>query len=290
MKESTTDFYAALFPVNRQEGDSALRQAQMIMLRMLKVVDHICRKHGIRYWLCSGTLLGAVRHKGFIPWDDDLDISMMREDYERFIRVAPEEFPDDMFLQTKETDPSFLSLPIYCKIRDEKTTIQTQDTEYKGEHNGLFVDLFVLDKYPVKTSSFRWQWMLKKYFYTLCYGYYSKSFRPQNKMRKILSWFHPVFVFLMKDYKKRVKPILDRNRQLDDDARAGFTLDIMFMHLFMYKDIFPLKETEFEDGRFFIPNNSDRYLRVCIGDDYMTPPPESQRRCGHLEGDLFWDK
>ena len=73
------------------------------MLRILKVVDHICRRHQIPYWLCSGTLLGAVRHGGFIPWDDDLDIAMLREDYERFLAVAGCELPPDMFLQTKET-------------------------------------------------------------------------------------------------------------------------------------------------------------------------------------------
>ena len=106
---SVVDF-SKLYPDNRQEGETVLRQAQLVMLRMLKIIDYICRKHDISYWMCSGTLLGAVRHKGFIPWDDDLDICMIREDYERFVKIAVNEFPEDMMLQTRETDPHYLSL------------------------------------------------------------------------------------------------------------------------------------------------------------------------------------
>ncbi|MEO3238618.1 LicD family protein, partial [Parabacteroides distasonis] len=101
-----TDFQS-IFPDIRETGETPLRQAQLVMLRMLKIIDYICRKHDLRYWLCSGTLLGAVRHQGFIPWDDDLDICMLREDYNRFIQIAPLEFPTDIFLQTQETDPSY---------------------------------------------------------------------------------------------------------------------------------------------------------------------------------------
>ena len=93
---SVVDF-SKLYPDNRQEGETVLRQAQLVMLRMLKIIDYICRKHDISYWMCSGTLLGAVRHKGFIPWDDDLDICMIREDYERFVcnpkRTSGDWFP-----------------------------------------------------------------------------------------------------------------------------------------------------------------------------------------------------
>ena len=117
-----TDFQS-IFPDIRETGETPLRQAQLVMLRMLKIIDYICRKHDLRYWLCSGTLLGAVRHQGFIPWDDDLDICMLREDYNRFIQIAPLEFPTDIFLQTQETDPSYDYLPLPCKVRDKNSLI-----------------------------------------------------------------------------------------------------------------------------------------------------------------------
>ena len=85
---------------------SLLRRQQERMLEILCEIDRICKKHGIRYWLSSGTLIGAARHGGFIPWDDDLDIEMMREDYDRLMMVFPGELPATMALQTHDTDPT----------------------------------------------------------------------------------------------------------------------------------------------------------------------------------------
>ena len=84
--------------------DLSLRDAQMLMVEILEDVHNLCEKHGLKYFLDGGTLIGAVRHKGFIPWDDDIDIGMPREDYEKFIEIAKKELPDNLFLQTFETD------------------------------------------------------------------------------------------------------------------------------------------------------------------------------------------
>ena len=82
--------------------DEKLKQLQATMLEMLKLVDKICRENDIKYSLCSGTLLGAVRHKGFIPWDDDLDIRMTRDNYDKFLAVWDEIKPEGYALQNKE--------------------------------------------------------------------------------------------------------------------------------------------------------------------------------------------
>ena len=86
--EQTTRFFNEKFPDNRAEGTTTLKQAQRVMLRMLKIIDYICQQHDIQYWLEGGTLLGAIRDKGFISWDDDLDISMPRAAYIKFIEAA----------------------------------------------------------------------------------------------------------------------------------------------------------------------------------------------------------
>ena len=78
--------------------ETRIKQVQAANLKVLKAVDHICRKHGIHYLLDAGTLIGAVRHKGFIPWDDDVDIAFMRKDYEHFIKVAKKELPEGIHL------------------------------------------------------------------------------------------------------------------------------------------------------------------------------------------------
>ena len=81
-----------------------LRRAQLKQLSILEEIDRICRKHSIRYWLDGGSLLGAVRHGGFIPWDDDIDIAMPLEDMQRFVEIAPKELREGLRLQTPETE------------------------------------------------------------------------------------------------------------------------------------------------------------------------------------------
>ena len=95
---------------------SQLRECQLKQLSILKEVDRICRKYNLIYWLDGGTLLGAIRHKGFIPWDDDLDIAMPIDDFEKFKKIVQKELPESLFFQTKETDPS--TPHHFAKIRD----------------------------------------------------------------------------------------------------------------------------------------------------------------------------
>ena len=86
---------------------SLLRRQQHRMLEMVVELDRVCRKHNIPYFLYGGTLLGAVRHNGFIPWDDDLDVGLLREDYLRLLKVLPEELPSHIVLQSNDTDPNY---------------------------------------------------------------------------------------------------------------------------------------------------------------------------------------
>ena len=113
-------YFDDLFPDVRENFEPGMRQCQMVMLRMLKIVDHLCAKHNISYFLNGGTLLGAIRHKGFIPWDDDLDIGMTRANYEKFVKLAVPELPYDIFFQSDETDKHFPACHIIeAKLRDK---------------------------------------------------------------------------------------------------------------------------------------------------------------------------
>lgn len=115
---------------------------EMLMLTLFEI-DRICKKHNIKYFLAGGTLLGAVRHGGFIPWDDDADIMMLREDYERFVKIAPLEFSNQYFLQTVETDKNN---HFFSKVRINNTVCATKFTkQFKELNNGFFVDIFPHD-------------------------------------------------------------------------------------------------------------------------------------------------
>lgn len=124
-----------------------LRACQLKQLGILEEVDRICRKHHIPYWLDGGTLLGAVRHGGFIPWDDDIDLGMLLPDLQRFVEVAPAELSESLFLQTPESDP--LNKEPIIKIRDLNSLyIEAGDTFDVSYEKGLFLDIFPFIPYP----------------------------------------------------------------------------------------------------------------------------------------------
>ena len=129
-----------------------LRKLQLTELEILREIKRVCLENGIHFFLCSGTFLGAVRHQGFIPWDDDLDIGMLREDYERFCRLAPEKLSPDFCLQNWHTDSAY-ALP-FGKVR-KRNTLLVERKSIQLEENGIYVDVFPFDFAPASLSEQR---------------------------------------------------------------------------------------------------------------------------------------
>ena len=123
-----------------------LRKLQLTQLEILKVFDRICKEKDLQYSLYAGTLLGAVRHKGFIPWDDDIDVCMSREHYDRFLQIWDEVHPDGYILQNKEIEPAFTQS--FSKIRKDHTTFLQDQKEAGKYHTGIFLDVFPIDRIP----------------------------------------------------------------------------------------------------------------------------------------------
>ena len=123
--------------------DKKRKKVWAVALNLLEQLDIVCKKHNIPYYIYYGTLLGAVRHKGFIPWDDDIDVVMFREDYERFQKIAPTEFKEPYFFQSTYTDRM---LWFFSKIRDSRTT--AIEFSKKNLNQGMFIDIFPLDDVP----------------------------------------------------------------------------------------------------------------------------------------------
>ncbi|NEW60801.1 LicD family protein [Sulfurovum sp. bin170] len=245
-----------------------LREAQLIMLEMLVEFDRICKKHNLQYWLDSGTLLGAVRHKGFIPWDDDIDLSMPLEDYSKFIQIAQDELPDSIFFQTTKTDGSF---PFdYIKLRSQKAEIvefheKDRDVAY---HQGVFVDIFPMLTIP--NSEFHQQFYMD--IFKLIRSVSSVSLHtPEGKNRPLeREKLIATLALMHQGWQKEDSKIIYGGEM--PDVAAWFD----------YQSIFPLKKMEFEGLEFSVPNDPDHYLGAIYSFDYMELPP-LDKRATHAE-------
>ena len=232
---------------------SPLRRQQMVMLEMVTLLDKICKKHGIPYFLYGGTLLGAIRHNGFIPWDDDLDVGLMRKDYLRLLKVLPGELPSHIVLQTNKTDKNYFNF--FAKLRDTRSLIDEGGYDRAFTYRGIFIDIFPFDRLQLPLQQLK----LQSYAYTL--------FRAGNgnpsSLRKIrmLTWFNRNISF----------PVLRCISRLTGGKTLTYDLGIPFHIVYDEKDIFPLTTHEFEGVELSVPGNSDHMLRSQFG-DYMRLP------------------
>lgn len=231
---------------------STLRIAQLQMLDILKCVDKICRKYNIPYWLSSGTLLGAVRHGGFIPWDDDLDIEMLKEDYEKLIPILKQELPTDYMLQDNTTEKNYPFL--FAKVRSNKSQIK-ESFIYKLKNEGLYIDIFPLEK------SFYCLFKLSAVLYhNFCIKLYKHKY-----IFYLNRFIHTQIIF----------PFFRILSKLHKSDTIRHTYGIGFLKARQKSDIFPLSEIRFEDSLFYAPKNSDTYLKRIYG-DYMNLPNNIQ--------------
>jgi lipopolysaccharide cholinephosphotransferase len=258
--------------------DLSLREAQMFMVDILKGMHELCEKHGLRYFLDAGTLIGAVRHKGFIPWDDDVDIGMPREDYNRFLEIAKKELPDHLFLQTFETDEYYDVYPVPCKVRYNNTLLFEKDAIYDNHkmHNGIYIDVFPYDSLPKSKFVYKIQ-------RTISYNIL-KSFKRIRDIPEKLSFKNRItftfyrLVVKMFPNKRRLKLFTFLVSWNDPNSEyIGYGVDTYWSeYIYKKSDYFDLAKLEFEGQYFYVPKNYDAILTQLYG-DYMTMPKEEDR-------------
>lgn len=253
-------------------------------LQILIEFIRVCKKHGLKYYLFGGSALGAVRHQGFIPWDDDVDVCMPRPDFDKLMKLA-DEFEEPYFLQNPKTDRGYTYT--LAKLRDSSTTyVETVFSRHNINH-GIFIDIFPLDGMSKRKNAKRARGPKPYLLWVLWWFTYLGNFWRKPNWRK-LHWtilgylcsiiFLPFNIFnwmakLINAWAKRIK--------WDDATLVG-----PYLTMYYNRDSFPKHyfgegvEATFEGIKVIIPSRYDEYLTQIYG-DYMKLPPESKQKGHH---------
>ena len=257
-----------------------LRKLQLVQLDIAKEINRVCEENDIRCFLCCGSFLGAVRHQGFIPWDDDFDLGMLREDYEKFCRIAPEKLGAEYCLQNWHTDPAY-ALP-FAKVRKRGTLLLEKKSVQLAE-NGIYVDIFPFDYAPeTEKDQNKMAWKLVQLFRMKLM---KSGMRPWIENGRI-HWvkrigFLPYQILAMLTTHQQLI------RHFEKTARSVKTGDLLcrqraWSKLDCYRRAWceELVPYSFEGEYFLGPKEYDAFLSSIFG-DYMTPPPEGTREDRH---------
>lgn len=256
-----------------------LRKVQLVQLEIAKDIKRVCEENGIDYYLTAGSCLGAVRHKGFIPWDDDLDIGMLRDQYEKFCRIAPQKLDPKYCFQNWDIDEHH-AIP-FGKVRKNGTVYQ-ESKAVAGGNNGIYVDIIVYDNVPVNNVS----WHLLKLYILERIILMKCNYRPWREEDRI-NWDSRLFYlpfqflsiffshsFLTKKFEKIAKSV--------DKSSGKVYTQLGERNFYCFKRSWMAQTVEaiFEDTTFRIPAQYHEYMTAGYG-DYMQLPPEGQRENRH---------
>lgn len=255
-----------------------LRRLQLMELEALKEVERVCSVLGLHFFLVGGSALGAVRHNGFIPWDDDIDIGFYREEYEVFIKEAPKVLDSKYYLETYETNiDHFLC---YGKICINGTTYLQPNLVHRDVHPGIFLDVFAIDAVP----NGKWGRFRQKYATLAAYFFLRKE--PMTRLGKAVHWFSRVLIrILPKKTMHRIGIWFDRRASRYRREACDCVANLYGMAMYD-KEVMPKEYVGtprphiFEDMQCAIPEQYDQYLTHVYG-NYMEYPPEEERYSKH---------
>lgn len=261
-----------------------LAQLQKIEMDIVRDFVRICKEHNLVYFGYAGTGIGALRHKGYIPWDDDIDISMPRKDYEKFLRIVQEEMGDKYYVLNTDTDDNYPLATTRLCLRGTVFREQVmKDVDCKW---GIFLDLYALDNAADGWLAYHWQmwtaWFWGKLLilrimprpYLYVRGFLAKIVTGACiATHHVMKFFHISPKWLL----RRREKANQRYNNRETKRMAYFCDPLPYTNTFSKTDIYPLRELPFEDITLPFPNNLEELLTKMYG-DYMTPPPPERRK------------
>lgn len=249
---------------------SELRKLQLKMLQILEEVTALAEKHKINYWLSGGTLLGAIRHGGFIPWDDDIDIEMLHSDYLRFLKILEKELPDSLYLQTPNEKGYRL---LFTKVRD-KFSIVTEDDESLNrlKERGIYIDIFPEER------SYRWMKNIVDFFYGRAFRRLKRE-KPFYSVKYFYEYTTACILYPIGFTLSKVARMICTITK-PDNILHSYGIGNSTNHNIKY--ILPLSKVTFEGKLFNAPKDANVYLNKQYG-DYMKIPDINQRNTHFLK-------
>ena len=260
-----------------KKAEINLKDVWAVEQSILDGVAHFCEENGLRYSLAYGTLLGAVRHRGFIPWDDDIDLLMPREDYERLIALWPEHGPEGLILDRCDMDPE--NYNTFSKVRKDHTTFLQFDSERSAKHHkGVFIDIFPADRVPQKRIAQKLQYADFALMLLFNRGYTSGRKGAVGLAERILLRIVP-----RKKYHSLSRAFEKRGRRWNGDSRGEIIVPITIQECGRHypADLFEnLQLLPFQGKQYRALRDTDRFLTIRYG-DYRSLPPEEDRTWKH---------
>lgn len=258
------------------KDEYGIRKLQNVILNIMTDIDTVCRKYGINYYIIGGTALGAIRHGGFIPWDDDLDIAMTRENYNHFLEVSRKEMAGNYYIQEGGVD-----WPInYSKIRLKGTYINEfeENVFVEKEKQGIFVDVFPLDNVPDGKIGQIWWYVCGKAL--VAYSLHKRGYQSASVGRKVIMFLsRPIGIKWVRDY--LVYQVTKYNRK-PTKYIGGFSLISRFHNAFTVASNWGVPQyVPFEKVELMAPADIKAFLTFYFG-DYMQLPPVDKRQSKHF--------
>lgn len=270
---------------------NVLRKVQLVQLEILIEFDRICKTNNLPYQLFSGSLLGAVRHKGFIPWDDDVDVCMLRKDYNSLLKICKKELDESYFLQTHETDKEYIHS--FARIRKNNTFVLQHYYSNVDMHHGIFIDVFPLDKVLPNTILGKLQY----YSIYILRGLKYLKIKALHSNNIYKRYIQGILYYLLKPFKMntlnkletKIASMFENKETKLSSCLSEGEKDVYYSYMIENDEFYDIVQMEFEGHLFSGPSNYHKILTRNFK-DYMSLPPIDKQKPHHGIIEVSFDR